>query len=45
LWDMNVREKNFDAAMEAAQKLARDFPDNQEVAKFLATRRAAKETR
>ena len=40
LWDMNVREKNFDAAMEVAQKLARDFPDNQEVAKFLATRRA-----
>jgi hypothetical protein len=45
LWDMNVREKNLDAATEAAQKLARDFPENQEVAKFLATRPAARETK
>jgi tetratricopeptide (TPR) repeat protein len=38
LWDMNVREKNFPAAIEIARKLARDFPDNQEVARFLAAR-------
>ncbi len=45
LWDMNVREKNFEVATAVAEKLARDFPENQEVAKFLAMRRAAKETR
>jgi hypothetical protein len=38
LWDMNVREKNFDVATELAQKLARNFPDNQEVARFLVGR-------
>src|SRR5262245_837574 len=35
LWDMNVREKNLEVAAGIAEKLARDFPDNQEVAKFL----------
>jgi len=45
LWDMNVREKNFEVATGIAEKLARDFPENQEVAKFLATHRAARETR
>ena len=45
LWDMNVREKNFEVATGVAEKLARDFPENQEVAKFLATRRAARETK
>jgi hypothetical protein len=38
LWDMNVREKNFGDATVIAQKLGRQFPDNREVAKFLATR-------
>jgi hypothetical protein len=38
LWDINVREKNFPAATEVAQRLGRQFPDNQEVAKFLANR-------
>jgi hypothetical protein len=38
LWDMNVREKNFDAATVIAQKLGRQFPENREVAKFLAAR-------
>ena len=45
LWDMNVREKNFEVATGVAEKLARDFPENQEVAKFLATRRAAREAK
>jgi hypothetical protein len=43
LWDMNVREKNLEAATEIAQKLARDFPENVEVAKFLSARTAPKE--
>ena len=45
LWDMNVREKNFDVATELAQKLARNFPDNQEVARFLVARGVMRETR
>jgi hypothetical protein len=45
LWDMNVREKNLKAATEIAQKLARDFPDNQEVAKFLSARATPRETK
>jgi hypothetical protein len=45
LWDMNVREKNLDAATEIAQKLARDFPENPEVARFLAARPATKPTK
>jgi hypothetical protein len=45
LWDMNVREKNLEAATEIAQKLARDFPENAEVARFLSARTAAKETK
>jgi tetratricopeptide (TPR) repeat protein len=43
LWDMYVREKNLEAATEIAQKLARDFPENEEVAKFLSARTAPKE--
>ena len=42
---MNVREKNFDVATELAQKLARNFPDNQEVARFLVARGVVRETR
>ena len=38
LWDMNVREKNLGDATVIAQKLGRQFPENREVAKFLATR-------
>jgi hypothetical protein len=45
LWDMNVREKNFAQATEVAEKLARDFPDNQEVARFLVARKTARETK
>jgi len=39
LWDMNVREKNFDAATEIAEKLRRQFPENHEVARFLSRRK------
>ncbi len=35
LWDMQVREKNLTAAITTARALARDFPDNHELAKFL----------
>jgi hypothetical protein len=38
LWDMNVREKNFGDATVIAQRLGRQFPENREVAKYLATR-------
>lgn len=38
LWDMNVREKNFADATRLAQKLGRQFPENREVARFLARR-------
>ena len=38
LWDMNVREKNFNDATVIAQRLGRHFPENREVAKYLATR-------
>jgi len=38
LWDMNVREKNFYDATVIAQRLGRQFPENREVAKYLATR-------
>jgi hypothetical protein len=44
LWDMQVRERNMTAATEAAQRIARDFPDNPEVAAFLA-RANSKQTR
>jgi hypothetical protein len=35
LWDMQVREGNFAGAVETARGLARDFPDNEELRKFL----------
>ena len=35
LWDLQVRERNLAAAIAIAQGLARDFPDNRELAKFL----------
>ena len=45
LWDMNVREKNVAVATELAQKLAHNFPDNPEVAKYLASRTTVRSTR
>ena len=41
LWDMTVREKDFVRARQLAERLARDFPDNQEVARFLSARGAS----
>jgi len=38
LWDLHVREKNFGDATVLAQKLGRQFPENREVARFLARR-------
>jgi hypothetical protein len=36
LWDMQVRERRMSDAVVTARALAKDFPDNQELAKFLA---------
>jgi hypothetical protein len=36
LWDMQVREKQIPAAVVTARRLARDFPENEELARFLA---------
>ena len=38
LWDMQVRERDMSNATETARRLARDFPDNKEIATFLAAR-------
>ena len=35
LWDLHVRERKMTEAVEIARGLARDFPDNRELAKFL----------
>ena len=40
LWDMQVREKNFGDALVTARDLAIDFPDNQELRKFIETHQA-----
>jgi hypothetical protein len=37
LWQMHVREKNFKEAVMAARDIARDFPENVEVLRFLET--------
>jgi hypothetical protein len=37
LWDMQVREKNLSGAVVSARQLARDFPENRELRKFLET--------
>jgi hypothetical protein len=36
LWDMQIRERNFTDALLTARALARDFPDNQELTRFIA---------
>ena len=36
LWEMNIREKKFVEALQIARGLLRDFPDNRELAKFIA---------
>ncbi len=47
LWDMYVRERDLVDATSVARQLARDFPDNREVAAFLDTHatNAARRTR
>jgi tetratricopeptide (TPR) repeat protein len=35
LWEMLVRERRISEAIEIAQQLARDYPDNQDLARFL----------
>ena len=40
LWDMEVRERNMARATDVARRLARNFPDNRELAAFLETRDA-----
>jgi hypothetical protein len=40
LWDMLLREKDIPAATEVARRLAQAFPENGEVASFLATKAA-----
>jgi hypothetical protein len=35
LWDMQVRERNFTDAIVTARALARDFPDNRDLTKFI----------
>jgi hypothetical protein len=35
LWDMQVRERDIAGAVATARELARDFPDNRELQKFL----------
>jgi hypothetical protein len=45
LWDLHVREKDFAEATVLAQKLAHNFPDNQEVAKFLAKQPTSRSTK
>ena len=40
LWDMTVREKDLEQATVIAHRLARDFPENREVAAFLQNRDA-----
>ena len=41
LWDMHVRERNVAAAVATAVDLARDFPENQELSKFIETHQGA----
>jgi hypothetical protein len=38
LWDMHVREKDLVQATEVARALARDFPENRELAAFLGAK-------
>lgn len=37
LWDMQVRERDFREAVVTARTLARDFPENQELIRFIET--------
>jgi hypothetical protein len=41
LWDLQLRERNVAAAVITARGLARDYPDNREVAAFLDRHRSS----
>ena len=41
LWEMYVRERNMTAATTVANELAREFPENRELATFIQSRLAA----
>ena len=41
LWDMQIRERNFTEALATARVLARDFPDNRELSRFIARQHQA----
>lgn len=41
LWDMQVRERDLERATDVARRLAANFPDNPELAAFLANREAS----
>ena len=43
LWEIELREKNVPAAVAAAKLVARDFPDNEELTRFLAANQAVAE--
>jgi hypothetical protein len=38
LWEMQVRERDVAHAIDAARRLARDFPENRQLAAFLEAR-------
>jgi hypothetical protein len=42
LWDMQVRERELAAAVVTARQLARDFPDNRELTRFLNAHQGSK---
>jgi hypothetical protein len=42
LWDMQVRESELVEAVATAEQLARDFPDNRELTRFLNAHRQSK---
>jgi len=45
LWEMQIRERDFTAAAVTARALARGFPDNQELVRFLETTRSGQAVR
>ena len=42
LWDMQVREQELVEAVATARQLARDFPDNRELTRFLHAQQESK---
>jgi len=44
LWDLHVRERDMARAIEAARRLAHQFPDNRELAAFREARTAARQS-